>query len=159
MELKMEETDYTDIPSTNYWHQPPKENIKKKKVSFDDILTNMNLVVNQNGVLQFIGSSSTQQFETPSYNNQQNQIPLDASLKHSHIYNKYFKDYKDNTFKQIEPRTPKTIAEYNKMLLEDKITAMKQKQRISQIKSTKLLFTNAGNINATNNNLRKMAFN
>ena len=35
---------------SKYWEQPKTE--KKKKVSFNDILSNMNLVVGKNGVLQ-----------------------------------------------------------------------------------------------------------
>ena len=38
-------TDYA-----SYWEQPKTE--KKKKVSFNDILSNMNIVVGKNGVLQ-----------------------------------------------------------------------------------------------------------
>ena len=39
--------------STNYWtKQETKE--KRKKVSFNDILSNMNLVVNKQGVLQYM---------------------------------------------------------------------------------------------------------
>jgi hypothetical protein len=55
MELNFTEYDnYTDNnlenDYTKYWEQPKTE--KKKKVSFNDILTNMNLVVGKNGVLQ-----------------------------------------------------------------------------------------------------------
>jgi len=43
--------------------------------------------------------------------------------------------------------------------LEDKIKRMQAIKRISEIKSTKLLFTNVGgNIQSTKNNLRKMGF-
>ena len=63
-----------------------------------------------------------------------------------------------------EVRVPKTIEEYKQMLLDDRIKAIEQKKRISQIKSTKLLFTtntNTGNqdvIRSTKNNLRSMSF-
>jgi hypothetical protein len=45
-----------------YWdnYQEPNQATKKKKVSFDDILSNMNLVVNQKGVLQFMQPNPVQ---------------------------------------------------------------------------------------------------
>lgn len=50
-----------------YWDQAP--TIKKKKVSFDDILSNMNLVVNQKGVLQFMQPVQNEEYylQQPQY--------------------------------------------------------------------------------------------
>lgn len=158
----------------NYWEQ---EKPKKKKVTFDDILTNMNLVVNKQGVLQFM---SPQQNE-PQYQNQtqyQNQFnltqkpqqqqiqePVDSSLKHSFIYNKYFKDYIDPNLVKPSPIVPKTMEELKQMLIQEKIIAEQQRQRISQIKSKKLIFTinsnmnvNPKNIAVSKNNLKTMTF-
>ena len=57
---------------------------------------------------------------------------------------------------------PKTMEEYKQMLLENKIERIKQKKRISEIKSTKLLFTTNtgqnGAINSSRNNLKSMSF-
>ena len=55
------------------------------------------------------------------------------------------------------------MEEYRQMLLEDKIKELQQKKRISEIKSTKLLFTTnlnnqTNNIRPTRNNLRSMNF-
>jgi hypothetical protein len=166
-----------------YWEQKNNKSyqIKKKKVSFDDILSNMNLVVNQNGVLQSIvpkqqneeyGRNEEYQYNEPNYQRQvqvrktqNSEEPLDRSVKHSYIYNKYFKDYKDANLSKPEVRVPKTIEEYRKMILEDKIKKIEEIRRISQIKSTKLMFTsnssnvvNPRNINASKNNLRTMNF-
>ena len=75
---------YEDLqPKSNsekYW-EPQKnqiqEKFKKKKVSFDDILSNMNIVVNETGVLQFMAPKRTEQSEynpqQPQYNTQQPQ--------------------------------------------------------------------------------------
>ncbi len=179
--------------STNYWDNSVKTETKekRKKVSFNDILSNMNLVVNKQGVLQFMSVNTpelTQQneyqetyqynptdfsrpntYQNPNFIPQQNidntQQPLDPSLKHSYIFNKYFKDYTDTNAQKPSPRVPKTIEEYHQMLLEDKIKAIEHKKRIEQIKSTKLLFTttpgatsNPRNIRASKNNLRMMNF-
>ena len=179
----------------NYWDNQKKQesDIKKKKVSFNDILTNMNLVVNKEGVLQFmtpIKNETTQyeynlnDFSKNNYNqNQQNDFqqnqyinntpkqtqknnePLDPNLKHSYIYNKYFKNYVDNNVEKQGPRVPKTLEEYKRMLLEDKIKAIEHKKMVEQIKSKKMMFTttpamtiNPKNIQASKNNLRMMSF-
>ena len=182
MELTFSELE--NIESKNYWEQPKVEIPKKKKVSFDDILTNMNLVVNKNGVLQSMiptqnvfsqeeNYSQPQQQYSQSYSQQysqqyrQPQQPpqqqsLDPSVKHSYIFNKYFKDYKDAVAPEPEIRKPKTMQEYRQMLLEDRIKRIEQQKRISHIKSTKLMFTtnsgNNGNIQVSNNTLRSMSF-
>jgi hypothetical protein len=177
----------TEIKSPEkYWenYQQPNQQqsqTKKKKVSFDDILTNMNIVVNESGVLQFMqpiqptfdnNDEYQQPYQQPyqqyvsqqlaKKQQQQQQQSIDPQVKHSFIYNKYFKDYKDSCNYQPEVRVPKTFEEYKQMLIEDKIKRIEQKKRISQIKSTKLIFTtNVGNQNViqpTKNNLRNMNF-
>ena len=152
----------------------------------------MNLVVNKQGVLQFMApnqnSSEQNSYEqNPNYNSyqdfsqvSQNQSQrnnqyfqqqqkkseaLEPSVKHSYIYNKYFKDYVDPNAEKPGPRVPKTKEEYFRMLLEDRKRAIEHKKRIEQIKSKKLLFTttpgmgtNPRNIQPTKNNLRRMNF-
>ena len=171
----------TELPK--YWenqktNEIPSKNLKskKKKVSFDDILSNMNLVVNQNGTLQHMSSNPELNGTQSYYNTEQNQTnyyqnniqvnkqePLDPNVKHSYIYNKYFKDYHDVNVSGPEIRVPKTMEEYKRMLLEDRIKAIEQRKRISEIKSKKLLFTtnmsSQRGILISNNNLRSMKFN
>jgi hypothetical protein len=177
-----------NVESQKYWEQNVQLNKnsqpKKKKVTFTDILNNMNLVVNNQGVLQFMGPANSvneQQYQ-PQYPQQQYQPqyppqyppqyqpqqavrkiePLDPSVKHSYIYNKYFKDYKDvNTPKPV--KVPKTKEEYIQMVLEERTRQIEERKRISQIKSKKMMFTsnyaNPGNIQASRNTLRRMSFN
>jgi hypothetical protein len=172
------DVDKYNLESQNYWEKPKVEKNKKKKVSFDDILSNMNLLVDKNGVLRGMGPPPQQIQQQQQYQQQQqhqypkqqqyqvqkqyppkNDEPLDPSVKHSFIYNKYFKDYKDVNFPpEPEVRRPQTIEELNKMLHEDRIKAIQQRNRIAQIKSTKMLFTNTGNIQSSKNNLRMMSF-
>jgi hypothetical protein len=176
----------------NYWEKNKTNEVKKKKVTFTDILSNMNLVVNKQGVLQYMGMneetnqqpqnyqqsyqynpndfSRQVQYQSPQYQvqhqvNEQRVEPIDHSVKHSYIYNKYFKDYADPNAEKPGPRVPKTIEEYHQMLLEDKIRAIEHKKRIEQIKSKKLLFTsvpgaqsNPRNIQPSKNSLRMMNF-
>ena len=174
-----------------YWEKPVVEEkpIKKKKVSFNDILTNMNLVVNKQGVLQLILPNQEEfknqydynytqnefnqqpqyvqpQYAQPQYAQpQQKSQPIDTGVKHSYIYNKYFKDYADPNVERSAPRVPKTMEEYHQMLLEDRIKAIEHKKMVEQVKSKKMLFTtapgsssNPRNIQASRNNLRSMNF-
>jgi hypothetical protein len=157
-----------NLINNNYWTKPNIQQ-KKKKVTFDDILSNMNLVVNQNGVLQFMNIKQdenilpqSQNFESSinnSYNNSNNNSNNNSydNSNNSYIYNKYFKDYTDPNAKKIGPRVPKTMEEYRKMLLDDKIAAIKLKKHIENVKSKKLIF-NANPIIASKNNLRSMNF-
>ena len=199
MELNFYETEmkqsYETVDSENdnnyekYWENNTqiKENpqsSKKKKVTFDDILTNMNLVVNKSGVLQFM-THNQDQSTTPQnnqYSPQNNQYPvrknqhtlqnprlveikkeqIEPAVKHSYIYNKYFKDYRDANPLVPETKVPKTKEEYLKMLVEERIRQFEERKRISQIKSTQLLFTThvgkQGNIRASKNGLRMLNF-
>lgn len=199
---------YQQDNGENYWEKPKTQesHTKKKKVSFNDILSNMNLVVNKEGVLQFMAPTkelvtqqqeytsqnnnynyNPNQFNQPNYNQQPNfnyqsniseqpnfrqphQInnsePIDPSVKHSYIYNKYFKDYAVSNVEKPIVKVPKTMQEYYQMLLDEKKRAVEHKLRIDQIKSKKLLFTapesgtivNPRNIVPSKNNLRSMTF-
>jgi hypothetical protein len=211
--------DYNDYSynEQNYWEkQQSKETKTKKKVSFDDILSNMNLIVNSKGVLQMMTPIQNNSFPSQHYEYNPNEFnvpqqnyqnpnivpqnyqnpnivpqnypkpkqvpqnypkpkfvpapqkpnePLDPIVKHSYIYNKYFKDYVDQTIEKSGPRVPKTLEEYKQMVLEDKIKAIQHKRMIEQIKPKKMMFTsnpgmslNPSNINASKNNLRMMNF-
>ena len=186
--------DYNGYDQENYWEkqQIHETKPKKNKVSFDDILSNMNLVVNNQGVLQMMSPiqnnsvSQTQQYYSPNefYAQQQtnynypkppqqnfpqqikkNNEPLDPNVKHSYIFNKYFKEYNDSYLETPVPRVPKTMEEYKQMLLDDKIKAIQHKKLLEKIKPKKMMFTvnpgmslNPTNINASKNNLRNMNF-
>ena len=155
----------------------------------------MNLSVNKSGVLQFIAPKAQAQYEENTYqeshqnhnyyannnninnsnnsnNNFQqikkqnpNDAPIDPSVKHSFIYNKYFKDYQSKVHEEPVIRVPKTMEEYRQMLLEDRLKKIEHQKRISEIKSTKLMFTtnqfaptNGQNIVTNRNGLRRMNF-
>lgn len=175
----------------NYWEEPkqqqnavPINEKPKKKVSFDDILTNMNLVVNKRGELQRMDLKDVQQYQESPYQQppyqeppyqelpyqqppyqQPPSQPLQRELTQSYIYNKYFKDYSRANTEPVAPRVPKTMEEYKQMLLDDKINALEHKKRMEQIKPKKMMFTSApyvinkpSNIQASKNNLKRMSF-
>jgi hypothetical protein len=101
--------------------------------------------------------------EQPSNKTQvKKQEPLDPSVKHSYIFNKYFKDYQDAAPPAPEVKTPKTKEEYFRMIHEERLRRIQEAHRISQIKSRKLMFTANNtyqeNIRTTANKLHKMSF-
>ena len=194
--------DVNSYQTNNYWETSNTPVQKKKKISYDDILNSLNLVVNKSGVLQYMSvnpANENQEQQQPQYSQQQPQYsqqqqpqysqqqqytqqnqqqikgkPLDPQVKNSHIFNKYFKDYKDPNVEYVEEvKVPQTIEEYNQMLLQDRIKRIQERNRIAQIKSTKLLFESSSNnsinignnignnqnIHASKNNLRMMKFN
>ena len=175
----------SDGNTNSYWEKPKDVVPRKKRVTYDDILSSLNLVVNPNGVLQYMtikpnadvffqNQGETQQYSQQQHSQQQqprqqqsqqqskplqNAKPLEPQLKNSYIFNKYFKDYKDANNIQIEePKRPQTIQEHNRMVFEERVKRMKERNRVAQIKSTKLLFENNSNINVSKNNLYRMSF-
>ena len=138
-----------------YWENAKPQ--QKKKVSFNDILNNMNLVVSNDGVLQYMTSAKAPE-QQPSYEYQQQQNYVEPSVKHSYIYNKYFKDYKDMVAPQQGPRRPKTIEELKQMLREDKIKEMQRRIRVAQMKPKTMLYTNTNGIQIHKKNLNRMSF-
>jgi hypothetical protein len=129
---------------------------KKKTISYDDILSSMNTIV-IDGKLEFIRKDRLQpiidnhlgqKWDTNKKKVTFNQGPQQQIDRSSYIYNKYFKDYKDQTQDQIEePRRPLTKNEMIKQVIINKVNAINERNRIAEIKSTKLLFNNNNNTN------------
>ena len=116
---------------------------KKPQLSYDDILSKMGMFVAE-GQLHLLDNQplevqeqikhqirktkpvkQEQYVEQPQQNQNQNQ--------NSYIYNKYFSNEMQNN--DVGPRVPRNLQEYRNMLLQDLI----QKQRVRQMKSTKLI--------------------
>jgi hypothetical protein len=139
----------------NYWNNS-NQKLKKNKITYDDILSSLNLVVNENGVLQYMTPKNN--IDTVEHQkNIPHQFPqslqkeetikiskVEPQLKNSAIYNKYFKNYKEEP-SQAEEVKPLTISEYNRMVLQNRIRKIQEQKRISQIKSKKMLFTSETN--------------
>ena len=146
--------------------QPIKQ---KSKFTYDDILNSLNMVVNNRGELQYMAPKQPQATNGNTYlknNFNQNKLvsnklatdklstdklatdtlatdKLEPELKNSAIYNKLFKNYKEiKEPPQIKLLTPQ---EYKQQMILNKIKALKEKQRIAQIKPTKLIFVNGNN--------------
>jgi hypothetical protein len=184
MVLNMEITETNELldpeqekPTGTYWSNNTNNN-SKPKFTYDDILSSLNLEVSKNGILQRmsiksdnnVGSNNTNNTISSNNRNVNNNIKqitninnskVEPEVKHSYIYNKYFKNYNDGG-EVIVPRIPKTREEYRQMVIEDLINRQKAKQRIAQIKSTKMLYTNNNNFytsaptNINRNNLNRL---
>ena len=73
---------YQQNSGENYWEKPKEEEseFKKKKVSFNDILSNMNLVVNKQGVLQFMVPNKELQRQNYNYNSNEFGLNMFSNL-------------------------------------------------------------------------------
>jgi len=128
MELKVEELPQDQYQ--NYWSGSVENKKNAKKVSYDDILSSLNMVVN-NGVLQFanpVGTPSATPTTTTATARQQSPH---TPIQNSYIHNKYFKDYVEPNSAPVQNKLP-TRAEYLKYLY--------NQQQIARVKSKKLLF-------------------
>lgn len=151
----------------------PQTPAPKPKVSYDDILSNMGMYL-EDGKLRLKSNKSTPITSAPiksapiksaphqeqlrsSVNRSPRQEPLNQSTRpleqnNSYIYQKYFKN--GATTEEQGIRQPQTIQEYRNMLILDII----QKYKIKQIKSSKLIMPTS-NINfaqGASGNLNKL---
>jgi len=130
---------------------------KRKSVSYDDILSSMNTVV-IDGKLEFVRKNNLQNIvenqqqqqqnkKHVTFNQQQNNLQPQIN-KNSYIYNKFFKGYKEpDQIQNEQPMRPLTKNELIKQLIINKVNAINERNRIAQIKSTKLSFNNNNNRN------------
>jgi protein required for attachment to host cells len=140
---------------------------QKPKISYEDILSKMGMFVSdgklhlvdrntltpqkqqellnvqrqydQSNQQQSYQQEYQQQYQQPKQYQQPQQSMDDNIPKNSYIYNKYFKD-------EVQPqnniRRPRSLHEYKMMLVDDYL----ERQRIKQMKSTKLVMPTS-NIN------------
>lgn len=119
---------------------------KKQSISYDDILKSMNMYV-KDGKLHLIDKNpvSQQQQYKPQIPHQNN--------KHidNNMYNKYFNtQIPHKTEEKQYSAPPLTIQQKREIFLKKQFEIAQQRERISQIKSKKLLFS-ANNINIASN--------
>ena len=150
MELNFAELDNNSVIKNNnvnydkYWEQKPIQNVltKKKKVSFDDILSNMNLVVDKNGALKFmslskplldqqysnnISNNSTSNISNIS-NNISNNINTNVEIG---IINKDMKISKNSDIEKNSQNSNNSIENYIKKA-QNKIKSTKKKTKINK---------------------------
>ena len=81
---------YANINSDRYWEAPPTPvqpavKPEKKRVSFDDIMRNMNLVVSKTGVLQSLRPQQPE--EQQQYPQHQQYPPQKPQQQQQYLYN------------------------------------------------------------------------
>jgi hypothetical protein len=152
MNVKFEEV-YNSTDNFVHVQKSGNENYRysKKAFTYDDILTSMNLVVSSDGVLQYMNTKSdiTSDSVSDSVFQPKKTITnnVGPELKHSYIYNKYYKNYKDPASQEQEViRKPLTKSEYKQYILNEIIKRKKHKQRIANIKPKQMAFTTTPNI-------------
>ena len=119
----------------------------KPQISYDDILNKMGMFV-ANGKLHLVDGQQSIPLKHPNPNPNPNPNPV----QNSYIYNKYFQN--NGYEEQQQVQRPLSALEYRDLLIKDII----QKQKIKQMKSTKLIMPNS-NINFANgatSNLNKL---
>ena len=131
---------------------------QKPKVSYDDILSKMGMFVAE-GQLHLLDNQPPEVQEQIRHQIKKTKVteeymqPVEQQApQNSYIYNKYFSNEMQNT--GAGPRVPRNLQEYRDMLMQDFI----QKQRIRQMKSTKLIMPTS-NINIapySSNNMNKL---
>ena len=154
---------HQSIPKVNAKITRPQMPQQKPKISYEDILSKMGMLVSD-GKLHLVDrntltpqqqqllNSQSQQYQPQQYQSQQYQPQsMDNTNipKNSYIYNKYFKD---EVKPQNNVRRARSLHEYKMMLVDDYL----ERQRIKQMKSTKLVMPtsninmaagNSGNLN------------
>ena len=124
----------------------------------------MNLKVN-NGILEYSlgqNQNSNNSLKTcyRKQQQQQQEKPIPIQEKSSYIYNKYFKDYKDQTEStETFPKIYLTREEFKKRLILEQIRKREERKRIEEVKSKKLLFARNNHFAPTNaipNNLNQL---
>jgi hypothetical protein len=119
----------------------------KKAFTYDDILTSMNLVVSSDGVLKYMNTKTDITYDSDPQPKKGLHNTVGPELKHSYIYNKYYKNYKDPMMQEQDLiRRPLTKKEYKQFIINELIQRKKQKQRIAHIKPKQMAFTRTHNI-------------
>lgn len=170
MNIKFEDT-YNSAENFVHVQKSDNENKSfKKAFTYDDILSSMNLVVSNDGVLQYMNTKTpdldTNVSESEFPPKKSTHSKVGPELKNSYIYNKYYKNYKDPASQEQDIiKKPMTKEEYKQFLINEVIQRKRNKQRIAQLKPKKMAFTTNPNIishtpiyspMATSNNLNHL---
>lgn len=121
--------------------RPPAQPIKKKQISYDDILGSMSMRVGPDGKLQM----HSQKLAEANIQNQQQQqyLPRQQQQQQQQQWQQQQQQQQwQQEEQQQQPRQPLTKQQYQRLVALDMIRRQQEYQRLSQIKSTKLMFPN-----------------
>ena len=149
MELNIQEKDITNNNTKN----------KRKQISYDDLLSNMGFKLN-NGKLELYNKKIDENTYTNQnqYTYQNNQNINNQNIKNQNnqnIKNQNNQNIKNQNIqeKNITQAQPMTKKQYRRLLQLQYLEKMKEKERINNIKSKKLLFSNPLTINNINQSI------
>jgi hypothetical protein len=144
---------YQQLPPRQQFPRPIlKQNVaqqkQQKKVTYDDILSSLNMKV-VNGKLQIIRGDDTQQQQPPMQMGRQ-VAPSQAQAypKQNDFYNKFLQAQQQQMPEMVEEKefelTPEQVAArqqyYKRLMMIQYVKNQQQKQRLSQVKSKKMKF-------------------
>ena len=116
--------------------KPPAQPVKKKQISYDDILSSMSMRVGPDGKLQMYSKKLVEA-------NMQQQQQRQEQQQQQQKYLPAVKQQQPQQQQQQEsPRQPLTREQYQQLVALDFNRRQQEQQRLRQIKSTKLLFPN-----------------
>jgi len=144
MELNIQEKDITNNNINN--------KNKRKQISYDDLLSNMGFKLN-NGKLELYNKKIDENTYTNQYQNNQN--VKNQNIKYQNNQNVKYQNIKNQNIqeKNITQAQPMTKKQYRRLLQLQYLEKMKEKERINNIKSKKLLFSNPLTINNINQSI------
>lgn len=119
----------------------------EESLTYDDILQSLNVRLRQ-GKLESLAPKMAPKMapKVSPPNNTHTIYPTNPHLQNSYIYNKYFKkEMQAQTQEELEPAEPMTREQYRQYILQQRHQAILERERIKQIKSTRMLFSNGNN--------------
>ena len=131
------------LDSSVLTQKAPPQPIKRKQISYDDILNSMNMRVGADGKLQMY--SQKLQDEHMLQQQQLQRQPFQQQQQNRQGFQRQPFQQQQPAFQQqqqVEPQPPLTKRQYKQLLVLDLIRRQQEQQRLSQVKSTKLLFPN-----------------
>ena len=173
MELNIQEKDITNNNINN--------KNKRKQISYDDLLSNMGFKLN-NGKLELYNKKIDQNpnvnnsYQNPNVNNSYQNLNVTNSYQNPNVKNSYEKSNVNNSYEKsnvnnkqnnysksytnnlniqenIKETQPMTKRQYKRLLQLQYLQNMKERERINNIKSKKLLFSNPLTINNINQSI------
>jgi len=144
------------VDSSMYTQKAPPKPIKKKQISYDDILNSMSMRVGPDGKLQ-MQSQKLQELQQQQQLEKQQQLLAQQPQRYlpprhpqqiqqhrpfQQPQQQFYQQQQQQQYVEQPPQQPLTKKQYKQLIVLDLIRRQQEQQRLSQIKSTKLMFPN-----------------
>jgi hypothetical protein len=123
----------------------PVQPIKKKNISYDDMLSSMGMVLGADGKLQIFNKNAVQHQQNQNIvqRQQQNRNVLQQQNRNTVQQQRNYPVQQQQQQQQEEQSPPLTRRQYKQLVVLDLIRKQQEQIRLSHVKSTKLLFPNS----------------